>query len=147
MKTVKELKDRGCLRGDATLEEVLNPLIEQEDADSEEITFQDGEAGVAEIVSLVKRREAISKGELVIEKDEESDDDDDDEEEPSRPELTNAEIIELCEKLEFACLDKPDLSCNIELAHNLRVFRAHARKDQFQNAKQTSIDTYFAPSK
>ena len=92
------------MRGDATLEEVLNPLIEQEDADSEEITFQDGEAGVAEIVSLVKRREAISKGELVIEKDEESDDDDDDEEEPSRPELTNAEIIELCEKLEFACL-------------------------------------------
>ncbi|KAJ7580836.1 hypothetical protein C8J56DRAFT_1057794 [Mycena floridula] len=41
---------------------------------------------------------------------------------PDCLEVTNTEIIEMCEKLEFACLDKPDLACNLELAHNLCVF-------------------------
>ncbi|KAJ7579447.1 hypothetical protein C8J56DRAFT_1059046 [Mycena floridula] len=50
----------------------------------------------------------------------------DDDDGPDCLEVTNTEIIEMCEKLEFACLDKPDLACNLELAHNLRVFRAHA---------------------
>ncbi|KAJ7578231.1 hypothetical protein C8J56DRAFT_898387 [Mycena floridula] len=62
---------------------------------------------------------------------------------PDRLEVTNTEIIEMCEKLEFACLDKPDLACNLELAYNLRVFRTHARKEQFQNVQQTSIETFF----
>ncbi|KAJ7580749.1 hypothetical protein C8J56DRAFT_1057696 [Mycena floridula] len=62
---------------------------------------------------------------------------------PDHLEVTNTEIIEMCEKLEFACLDKPDLACNLEVAYNLRVFRAHARKEQFQNVQQTSIETFF----
>ncbi|KAJ7584675.1 hypothetical protein C8J56DRAFT_1054145 [Mycena floridula] len=123
MKAVKKLKERGCIHGDATLEEVLNPpFIKQEDADMEEIMFEDGEAGIDKIVSLVKCRQAIAKGEVIVIEDNNSSDDD----EPIHPEVSNKEIIKMCEKLEYACLGKPDLACNLELTHNLHAFRAHA---------------------
>ncbi|KAJ7598307.1 hypothetical protein C8J56DRAFT_1039171 [Mycena floridula] len=129
MKAVKELKACGCLHGDATLEEVLNPFIEQEDADMEEITFQDGNAGIAKIVSLVQHHQAIAKSELIV------DEVESDGNKPCCPEVMNKEIIE-----EFACLEKPDLPCNLELTHNLCLFQAHTCKEHVSDITAKKLE-------
>ncbi|KAH8102797.1 hypothetical protein DFH11DRAFT_1552179 [Phellopilus nigrolimitatus] len=102
MNVIDDLQKRNRIRGTAlTLEELVNPIEEQEVGDSP-YRFPGGDTEiVAEAKRLVaeKNGEAVAVTNLTLD-----DDDDDDEEDPAEDCVSSKEGIELCEKLEKLCL-------------------------------------------
>ena len=87
-----------------TLEEILDPVEEQVLRESP-YTFEDGDAG---IVAEVRREEAITKGEII-----EVDSDSEDEEKV--PDMSKADISNLCLQLEKVSLTS-DMEGSLDLA-------------------------------
>ncbi|KAJ7815315.1 hypothetical protein B0H14DRAFT_2603514 [Mycena olivaceomarginata] len=55
---LQTLRKERCLRGEeASIDELLNPQIEQEDLDSEFLRFAEGDEGTREILEYLKRRD------------------------------------------------------------------------------------------
>ncbi|KAJ7842646.1 hypothetical protein B0H14DRAFT_2586208 [Mycena olivaceomarginata] len=63
------------------------------------------------------------------------------EDEPEgEPDLTTAEMLSLCQKLEKACLTKGQPDQSMALADHLRHFRANVQREEFLAAKQVTLD-------
>lgn len=135
IKSVTELKNRKCIVGEApTLEDLLNPAEENEIGDS---PFQ-FPGGDDEILAQVANESAQDSNKP------ESDDDEKEEEDSG---LSFREGIDLCEKLEKACIIHSDAEgvAVLELQKQLRRFRGHFRWLEFASQKQVTLDTFWRP--
>ena len=70
---------------------------------------------------------------------------DKDEDTQAEPELSRTETLGLCQWLEGACLQfgNADPTLPLELLKQIRLFRAHLRRDELLHGMQTTIDSYF----
>jgi hypothetical protein len=131
--SLKDLKSRNRIFGEPpSLNDFLEPAEEQEVGDSLEF-----EGGDKDIVAAVKQELAERVGEVIeIESDEEED---------PEPEVSRAETLALCQRLEGACLQfgNADSPLPLELLKQIRLFRAQLRRDEQLHGKQTTIDAYF----
>jgi hypothetical protein len=138
MEAVQELHDCNFIFGAMpSLEQAIEPEVEREDP-TLGLSFADGAEGDKDIVTFVKREEAISRGEII---EIGSDDEDDGEDEPD---ITSSEIVQMCEGLEKACIQRGELGCQFpELLRYLRRVQATVHQEQVLNAKQSTLETYF----
>ena len=89
------------------------------------------------IVAEIKRRQAIRSGEIVeVESDDEDTSDD-------KPKLSTAELIGLCEQLEAACVAQVNADSSFDVIHNFRRLRGVLRREEIQNVKQATLDTFW----
>ena len=131
-KSVNELCQQRRIFDEPTLEELMNPIEENSDEDSP-YQFEDGDA---DIVAQVHQEMA---GNEMIEIN--SDDENDDKNEEDQ--LTRAEVIALCTKLEKALIQYGGENFSLNLPHELHQFRAELQRQQFQNSKQVRIENFF----
>jgi hypothetical protein len=110
-----------------TLKELVDPLEEKEigeeslDCDDDEIVYQihwEAEGGAA----------SDNESELSVE-----------ELEGQRTLLGHQEAIHACQQLEDYCLEEGGEHV-LELLHNLCCFRAQLRREDLENAKQTTLE-------
>jgi len=140
MQAVQELKKRNRIFGEPpSLEELLDPIEERRDADSQD----DFEGGEAEIVAEVKHQMAIERGEIVEADNDDDDDGDEKTDDDTDLPVSTAEIMRLCEQVERLCFKHGAGESSLELPKHLRRFRAHLRHTELKNAKQTSLDSFF----
>jgi hypothetical protein len=68
-----------------------------------------------------------------------------DEDSQAEPEVSRVEALGLCQRLEGACLrfGNADPTLPLELLKQIRLFRAHLRRDELLHGTQTTIDSYF----
>ncbi|KAF8558115.1 hypothetical protein OG21DRAFT_1405665 [Imleria badia] len=132
--SIMMLKDRNRIFGTPlSVDELLDPLEEQENPDTMAEMFEDDDAIIAE----VRRREAVRNGEVI----EMDSDDEDDHEEETKP-ATTSELIALAEKLEAGYVSQVGADSSSDFLHHLRAFRAELRRDQMKNAKQTMLTSH-----
>jgi len=131
MKTVEQLQDRRRIIGaPLTIDEMLDPSVENI---NEGTVYNDDDAIVAEI----KHRQAIRSGEIVeVESDDEDTGDD-------KLKLSTMELIGLFEQLEAACIARVNADSSFDIIHKLRRFRGVLRREEVQNAKQATLDTFW----
>lgn len=136
MATVKELKNRCCFRGPVPpIDQLVDPLSERQENESNEDLFADGDEGLAAIVSHVRHQQAVARGDVI-----EIDSDSEEEDEPG---LSLKEVVQYAEQLERVAVHSPDFKGNMELAQRLRQFRGHSQRELNKGAKQTSLESYF----
>ncbi|KAG1723733.1 uncharacterized protein EDB91DRAFT_1087726 [Suillus paluster] len=114
-----------------SLDEFLEPAEEQEVGD---LGFEGGDK---DIVAAVNREIAEKSGEVIeVESNEEED---------AKPEVSRAETLALCQRLEGACLQfgNADSTLPLELLKQIRLFRAELRHEELLHSTQTTIDAYF----
>ena len=134
--SVANLKDRNRIFGQPlTLDELLDPLEEKENLDTEAAVFEDDQAIIAEVHHL----EAVGKGEI-IEVDSDNDDSLNDDGEPA---ITTSELIGICQKLESGYISRAGVDATMDFLHHLRTFRAKLRYKEMKNAKQTTLDSFW----
>ena len=68
---------------------------------------------------------------------------DDDDTQPHAAPVPRSEILQMCEKLEMACMSESDANTSLELTRLLRKFRGELRRKELLNAKQTTLDGYW----
>ena len=136
--SILDLQARNCIFGTPpTLDEFLEPKEEAETRDSAAADIFDGPRGDKAIVAEVAR-EMAEKNNKVIEVDS------DDEDEPGGPDVSHAEMIDLCGKPTEACLQHGDASSDLPLSLliHLRHFRVCLRREELLHAGQTTLDAF-----
>jgi hypothetical protein len=134
IQAVTDLKPRRRIIGTApTLEELLNLIEEREIGDSP-YRFEGRDA---EIVAQVTWEQAIECGELIEIDDSESKDKGPD------LEMSNREVMKLCEQLEQMCLKYAYHKENRELSAQLHRFRGRLRQEEMWAQKQVSLDHFW----
>jgi len=134
--TVLELKKRNRIIGaPLTLEEMLNPVQEQEMGDPSH-QFPGGDA---EIVAQVKSEMAVECGEIIEVDSEESED----EEEEDKGSETIQDVMTMCEAMERLCLQYGEPDMSLDLAKELQHFRDHLRRMETLKLKQKSLHDFF----
>ena len=126
MESVAELKKRNRVHGNLlTLKELVDPLEEREIGE-ESLSCDDEE--IVDQVNKEAEGGAVSdnESELSVEETEGS-------------LLGHQEAIHICQQLEDYCLEEGGVNI-LELLHNLRCFRAQLRREDMQNAKQTTLE-------
>ncbi|KAJ7876366.1 hypothetical protein B0H14DRAFT_3543816 [Mycena olivaceomarginata] len=122
-------RDR-CLRGEeATIDELLDPQIEQEDFDSEFLRFAEGEEGTREILEYLKLR----------------DEDEQDEEDLQEPEFqfSKQEALNAVAFLPNIAHHRPDLDVALPLVGQLGKFRSALAQEMEEGKVQTTITSFF----
>ncbi|KAJ7900706.1 hypothetical protein B0H14DRAFT_2556159 [Mycena olivaceomarginata] len=132
---LQRMREQNCLRGEAvSLDELLDPEIEQEDQDSEFLHFgdqADGTTSTKEIIELIKRGEAQ---------------DDVEEEEPAEEsefKFKSKDAMAAAELLQQIVQHRPDLEMALPLGRALREFRAAMAQEGEESKVQTSITSFF----
>ncbi|KAJ7789686.1 hypothetical protein B0H14DRAFT_2626986 [Mycena olivaceomarginata] len=132
---LQQMREHHCLRGDViSLDELLDPVIEQEDQDSEFLHFgdqADGTTPTKEIVELIKQ------GEL-----EEEDPEEEDPEE-SEFKFKSKDAMAAAELLQQIVQHRPDLDMALPLGRFLREFRAAMAQEGEESKIQTNITSFF----
>ncbi|KAL0563651.1 hypothetical protein V5O48_018414 [Marasmius crinis-equi] len=138
--TVQILKDHRLIhRGILTISQLLQSPLESEDANTDPMCFADGPVGDKEIVDYVKHKQAIERGKIIVVDDDSSNESDG---LTQLPEVSDAEVIELIQKLEVACSQQG----TIDLAYKLWGLHLDVCQEQTAHAKQTTLDVYdFVP--
>ncbi|KAF5363062.1 hypothetical protein D9758_012661 [Tetrapyrgos nigripes] len=135
---VQELRARNCIHGRMlTMEEMLNPVEENEIGESE---YRFGEKAVEKIIEKVTYEEKVKRGEII-----EVDDDDEDEE--TLPDVSLKDLISGLQMLELQCktghIDDPQVAEEaMELERALLRFRGSVTKLRRSKTQQTSILHY-----
>ena len=133
MASVVELKSRNRIFGPlATIEELVNPVEEQENEDS-----LNGPMNDANIVAQVRHEQALNVEEV---SENEGSDDDDESEDRTQNGPGTTEMVEICQRLESVCLGT-GVGNALELSKNLRRFRAELVRMRMANARQVTLDT------
>ncbi|KAH0835693.1 hypothetical protein J3R83DRAFT_9469, partial [Lanmaoa asiatica] len=57
--------------------------------------------------------------------------------------ISCSEMIQLCEKLEMACITRSGADTSLEVVRQLRKLRGDVRREEMQTAKQTTLDSYW----
>ncbi|KAJ7712474.1 hypothetical protein B0H14DRAFT_3523917 [Mycena olivaceomarginata] len=114
---------------EATIDELLDPPIVQEDFDSEVLHFADGEEGTREILEYLKLR----------------DEDDQDEEDLQEPEFqfSKQEALNAVAFLQNIAHHRPDLDVALPLVGQLRKFRSALAQEMEEGKVQTTITSFF----
>lgn len=110
-----------------TLEDLLDPPAERENADMQEFS-----GGEKEIVALVQHELAIQRGEIIEAEDVE------DNESESGEDLSRAEKMRLCMQLEKVCMREAEGNLAFDLAKLLRAFHDELQEIELQSALPTS---------
>ncbi|KAJ7670535.1 hypothetical protein B0H17DRAFT_1141764 [Mycena rosella] len=126
--TILHQRKRITTSGMPTIDDLVDPADEH-DVGQSEFDFQTDE----QIVDAVRHEEAIARGDVM------DVDDSDNEGEEETPDLSTAEILELCQKLEKACLMKGEPDQSMALTGHLRQFHANIRREEFLGAKQITL--------
>ncbi|KAJ7659641.1 hypothetical protein DFH06DRAFT_1130412 [Mycena polygramma] len=124
------LRKERCLRGEEpTMDELLNPEIEQEDLDSELLRFLDGDTGTKEILEYLQHRN----------------DEDDEEEEPEKSGLncSKKDVIAAAEFLQKVAHHRPDLEAVLPLTGCLHKFRSAPAQEVEEAKVQSNITSFF----
>jgi hypothetical protein len=129
MATVTELRKQRRILSEPTLEELVNP-VEENGHENSPYQFEGGDDDIVKQVIQEMATEVIE-----IESDSEEEEDEEDQ-------LTKAEIIALCAKLEKASIQHSGEDFSPNLLCELRRFRAEIQKQQLLNAKQVRIDSF-----
>ena len=133
IKSIKDLKARNRIFDTLpTLNEVLDPPEEVEIREIE--VFSSGEKGEQEIVDAVHHEMAVARGEVI--------EIDSDEEDSPDPCITRVQAMALCEELAGVVSEYGEGDDIFELSKQLCRFRGHLRRQEFANAKQTTLDAY-----
>jgi len=135
MDSVEELVQRRRIFRAPTLEELVNPIEEEEDEDSP-YRFEGGDV---EIIAQV-RREMATEQEVI-----EVDDSESEEEDDPADNLSRAETIKLCQELEKMSIRFGGEDLSVDLPPQLRKFRAQLQRDELTNAKQVTLEQFFKP--
>jgi len=118
-----------------TLEELINPIEEEEDEDSP-YRFEGGDV---EIIAQV-HREMATEQEVI-----EVDDSESEEEDNPADNLSRAETIKLCQELEKMSIRFGGEDLSVDLPPQLWKFRAQLQRDELTNAKQVTLEQFFQP--
>ncbi|KAH0830248.1 hypothetical protein J3R83DRAFT_1608 [Lanmaoa asiatica] len=132
--SITDLKQRNRIFGEPpTLDQFLEPTEEHEIGQS--LRFEGGDTAIAAAVT----QEIAEKNSEVIEVDSDNEDED------TEPEISRKEALELCSRLEGACLQLGDArsAVSLTLISQLRLFRAHIRREELLHGRQTTLDTFF----
>ena len=132
--SVEELVQRRRIFRVPTLEELINPIEEEEDEDSP-YRFEGGDV---EIIAQV-HREMATEQEVI-----EVDDSESKEEDDPADNLSRAETIKLCQELEKMSIRFGGEDLSVDLSQ-LRKFRAQLQRDELTNAKQVTLEQFFKP--
>ena len=131
--SIQDLKTRNRIFGEPpSVDEFLEPAKEQQVGES----FEGGDEA---IIAVVKQEMAEKAGQ-VIEVESESDEEDD-----PQPEVSRAEMLGLCQRLEGGCLQfgNADSTVPRDFMKQIRLFQAHLRCEELLHRMQTTIDSYF----
>ncbi len=132
--SVTELKNRKRIVGTPlTLEEMLNPVEEQEVGDSP-YRFEGGDD---DIIATVQREQDLQAGRII-----EVDELEDDEDPEAGQELTTAEVMQLCQQMESLCMKYGAFSSSLQLSRDIRKYRIHLTKEQTKKSTQSRLDQY-----
>ncbi|KAJ7435991.1 hypothetical protein B0H11DRAFT_1937097 [Mycena galericulata] len=126
---VQKLRNERCLRGEeASIDELLNPQIEQEDLDSEFLRFVEDDEGTREILEYLKRCDS-----------------EEEEEDPQEPEFkfSKNEALNAVAFLQKVAHHRPDLDVALPLAGHLNKFRSALMQEVEESKVQTSITSFF----
>lgn len=133
MTSVAELRSRNRIFGPLiTIEELVNPVEEQENQDSLNGSTMMNDS---DIIAQVRHEQALECGDV-----EEVVSEDDSEEDVAQDGLGTTEIIEICRQLENACLGT-GVGNSLDLSINLRRFRAKLVQKRIENARQVTLDS------
>jgi hypothetical protein len=117
-----------------TLEEMLNPLEENEVGES---TYQ-FEHGDDEIIAKVNHEMAVQQGEIV-----EVESDKDDEAENGTP-MGLGEMVRITEQMEGICISHGTKDMALDLARRLRQFRIELRRQEQAALTQPTLRRFWA---
>ena len=90
-----------------------------------------------EIIALVRQEADIRSGKIPMEIDDESEDDGD--VVGSGEDMSRAELLELCAKLEGACIGASAFDA-MNLVKELHIFQGELRREETMNAKQITLE-------
>lgn len=125
--SIQALHDRIPGHNVPTLEDLLDPPAERENADMQE--FPGGEK---EIVAIVQHEFAVQRGEIIEMEDVEDDESD------TGEDMSRAEKMRLCMQLERVCMREAEGNLAFGLAKLLRAFHDELQEIELQSALQTS---------
>ncbi|KAJ7834821.1 hypothetical protein B0H14DRAFT_3142273 [Mycena olivaceomarginata] len=121
-------RDR-CLCGEeATIDELLDPQIEQEDFDSDFLRFAEGEEGTREILEYLKLRD--------------EDKQDEDLQEPEF-QFSKQEALNAVAFLQNIAHHRPDLDVALPLVGQLGKFHSALAQEMEEGKVQTTITSFF----
>ncbi|KAJ7730499.1 hypothetical protein B0H14DRAFT_2640224 [Mycena olivaceomarginata] len=123
---LQTLRKERCLRGEeASIDDLLDPEIEQEDLDSEFLRFAEGDEGTREILEYLKRR----------------DNEEEDEEDSQEPEFkfSKKEALDAVAFVQKIAHHRPDLDVALPLAEHLNKFCSALAQEVEEAKVQTSI--------
>ena len=119
-----------------TVDELVNPVQEQEILDESPYAFPGGDV---EIVKQVTHEQQVEQGDVV-----EVDSDDNDGGNNPTGSLSRHKAIDLITKLEPLAINHGNNASNsLKLVNLLWQFRAHLHHEDALNSKQTTLDTFF----
>jgi hypothetical protein len=136
MDAIAELKTRKRIVGTApSLKDLLNPVQEREIGDSQ-FRFPGGDSEILAQAVHEARGEDPSV----------ADDESDEESEMGEDGLSYQEGMELCEKLEKACVIRSNVDgvAVLDLQRQLRKMRIHFRWLETDSRKQSTLDTFWS---
>ncbi|KAJ7717797.1 hypothetical protein B0H16DRAFT_1798812 [Mycena metata] len=130
---LKEMRNVHCIRGEeSSLDELLDPLLEQEDLDSQYLRFADAKEGEREILKIVQSGEDVG----------EEADDEPEAEEPEF-EFSKKDALAAAELLAKVMRSRPDFEVALALGNNLREFRTVLKQEMEESKVQTDISSFF----
>ncbi|KAJ7881559.1 hypothetical protein B0H14DRAFT_3433923 [Mycena olivaceomarginata] len=128
------MRKERCLRGEEVpLDELLDPLMEQEDLDSEFLRFTDGDDGTSSTTEIIEHIRRAAE------------DDTDDEDEPEEPEFMFKlkDAMAAAELLREIVQHQPDLDVALPLGRCLRDFQAAMVQEVEVKKTQSNITSFF----
>ena len=137
MQSVNNLKARNRIFGELqTIDKILDPAEERDMGE-----FLEFEGGDKAIADEVRREIAIANGEVInVDLDDEDYDGDDE----MHISVTRKDVLDLCQRLEGACMQFGNPQTSLDLSAQLRIFRAELRREELMTATQTSLDQFFS---
>ena len=133
--SVKILKDKNCIFGTLpSINELLNPLEEWENLDTEAELLDNDAAIIAEVC----RQEVVWNGD-VVEVDSDIEDGCGDDE---MAVMATSELIVLAEKLEAGYVSWVGVDSSPDFLHHLRAFWGKLRRNQMKNTKQSTLASH-----
>ena len=128
------LKDRNCIFSPPpSIDDLLDPIEEKENLDSEAKVFKDDAA----IITEVHRQEAVWNGDTIkVDLDDEGHDNE-------LPAMATSELLVLAEKMKAGYVSRVSADSLLDFLHHLYAFRAELRRDQMKNVKQVTLDGFF----
>ncbi|KAJ7813882.1 Mycolic acid cyclopropane synthetase-domain-containing protein [Mycena olivaceomarginata] len=131
---IQHMRKERCLRGEEVpLDELLDPLMEQEDLDSEFLRFTDGDDGTSSTTEIIEHIRRAAE------------DDTDDEDEPEEPEFMfkPKDAMAAAELLREIVQHRPDLDVALPLGRCLRDFQAAMVQEVEVKKTQSNITSFF----